>query len=297
MSVHSRLTQALASADVMPYNDQTKFIIMSDLHRGDNSWADDFAHNQYLQFYALQKYFEEGFIYIELGDGFELWENRNIETIKRSHDHIFWQLRQFHEADRLRIIWGNHDMELSRKEYVREHLSMYYNDNIKQDEPLFDNITITESVILEHQNTGQRLFLVHGHQGDFFGDTAWRLGRWLVRYVWRPLQLLGFHDPTSPARNYEKASRAEHKYIQWIKEKDTLMVAGHTHRAALPVPGKVPYFNTGSGVHPRCITGIEIRNNEIQLVKWWVTAGTDGRLTIEQKILAGPEKISEYATV
>jgi len=185
-------------------------------------------------------------------------------------------------------------MALSRDEYVLEHLSTYYNDNTKQADSLFDNINITESLVLEYQQTGQRLLLVHGHQGDFFGDTAWKLAQWLVRYIWRPLQLLGFRDPTSPAKNNEKAHRTEHQYKQWVREKHIPLITGHTHRAAFPDPGNVPCFNAGSGVHPRCITGIEIRNSIIQLVKWWVRAASDGKLAIERKSLAGPEKLTKY---
>jgi len=80
MSIQTRLSQALEAAEVMPLDNQTKIVIMSDSHWGDNSWADDFAHNQYLQFHALQVYFEDGFTYIGLGDGLELWENRDTVT-------------------------------------------------------------------------------------------------------------------------------------------------------------------------------------------------------------------------
>ena len=53
----------------------------------------------------------------------------------------------------------------------------------------------------------------------------------------------------------------EKKYVDWIsnnKEKANLLIVGHTHRPHLPDVGKPPYFNTGSCVHPRCITGVEI---------------------------------------
>ena len=35
-------------------------------------------------------------------------------------------------------------------------------------------------------------------------------------------------------------------------------------------PGYIPLFNDGSCVHPRSITGIEIQNGSIALVKWWM---------------------------
>ena len=63
-----RLTELLATAPVIPFDNSDRFILFSDCHRGDNSWADDFAHNQGLHFHALQHYLEQGYTYIELGD-------------------------------------------------------------------------------------------------------------------------------------------------------------------------------------------------------------------------------------
>jgi hypothetical protein len=50
----------------------TKLIIMSDIHRGDGTGSDDFAHNSLLYKCALDYYLENGFTYIELGDAEEL---------------------------------------------------------------------------------------------------------------------------------------------------------------------------------------------------------------------------------
>ena len=33
----------------------------------------------------------------------------------------------------------------------------------------------------------------------------------------------------------------------------------------------LPFFNDGSCVHPRSITGIEIENGEISLIKWEIS--------------------------
>jgi UDP-2,3-diacylglucosamine pyrophosphatase LpxH len=41
------------------------------------------------------------------------------------------------------------------------------------------------------------------------------------------------------------------------------MICGHTHRSVFPNSGEAPYYNTGSGVHPRCITGIEIADGAL----------------------------------
>ncbi|MBA4397330.1 MAG: hypothetical protein C0394_08110 [Syntrophus sp. (in: bacteria)] len=53
-------------------NPGMKLIVMSDMHRGDGTGADDFAQNSLIYRCALQYYLENGFTYIELGDAEEL---------------------------------------------------------------------------------------------------------------------------------------------------------------------------------------------------------------------------------
>ena len=78
MSSKSRLDRAYKNAKVVPFDDSSKFILFSDCHRGDNSFADDFANNRNIYFHALKHYYAEGFSYAEIGDGDELWENLSL---------------------------------------------------------------------------------------------------------------------------------------------------------------------------------------------------------------------------
>jgi hypothetical protein len=73
-----------------------------------------------------------------------------------------------------------------------------------------------------------------------------------------------------------------------------MVIAGHNHRPAFSEVGESLYFNDGSCVHPRCITGIEICEGNIMLVKWSLRASQAGYLKTEREILAGPRKISDY---
>ena len=61
-----------------------------------------------------------------------------------------------------------------------------------------------------------------------------------------------------------------------------------------PEENEPVYFNDGSGVHPRSITGIEIADGNITLVKWNVKTEADGTLFVCREILEGPRKISDY---
>ncbi|MDX1317251.1 MAG: serine/threonine protein phosphatase, partial [Xanthomarina gelatinilytica] len=84
-SSKKRLDRAYKNAKVIPFDDSSKFILFSDCHRGDNSFADDFANNRNIYFHALKHYYAEGFQYCELGDGDELWENLSFQPIFEAH--------------------------------------------------------------------------------------------------------------------------------------------------------------------------------------------------------------------
>ena len=73
------------------------------------------------------------------------------------------------------------------------------------------------------------------------------------------------------------------------------VIAGHNHKPMLNPNGTPMYFNDGSCVHPRCITGLEIADGSIQLVKWSVKARDTGELIIDRDVLSGPVKIKEAA--
>lgn len=280
MSTESRLTEVLHHSPELFFDRNSKIVMMSDCHRGDGSWADNFGNNQNVYFAALQYYYEEGFTYIELGDGDELWENRAMTTIMKTHDHIFWLLSRFCKEKRLYLLFGNHDV-------VKKY------DKFKSKiEPFCDGFQ--EGLILRDRESGKSLFLVHGHQGDWLNDSFWRLARFLVRYVWKPLQLIGIYDPTSAAKNYKKKGKTEILISNWVKKNKQPLVAGHTHRPVMPQPGEIPYFNDGSCVHPRCITALEIQTGAISLVKWSVRTRADRSLSVEKDILEGPVPLDAY---
>lgn len=295
MSSAKRLSNAYQNAKRIPFDDTTKFILFSDCHRGDNSFADEFANNRNIYFHALNHYYKEGFQYCELGDGDELWENHSFESIFQAHKNVFKLLREFHLEKRLHMIWGNHDMVYKDKSYVDKQLSSYFEPIDNTDKKLFEGITYSEAIVLEHRKTGQELFLTHGHQADWWNYTFWRWGRFLVRVLWKPLQVWGIADPTSPAKNYTELIKIERRIKKWIVQNNFLItIVGHTHRPRFPEPGAIPFFNDGSCVHPRSITGIEIENGQISLIKWQIETTTDGTLKVVRILLEGPQRLMDY---
>jgi predicted phosphodiesterase len=297
-----RLSEVFAEAQQRPieFDDDDRFVFFSDCHRGDNSWVDDFAHNQTLVFHALQHYFHKGYTYVELGDGDELWQNPVFENIRHAHSHIFWILSEFHKEQRLHMVWGNHDIERSDPNIVAKQLHSYFDDRANKFEPLLPGLTMSEGLVFRHSDTGDQILAVHGHQGSKINDRFWRFGRFAVRYGWSRLQAFGIKDPTRPSQDRNKQYEVEANIKEWIAANNNqVVICGHTHRPNFPVVGAEPYFNTGSCVHPRFITCIELAEGNITLVKWWVTVDkvvedVQGPLFVMREVIRGPRKLRDF---
>ena len=315
-----------------------KLIIMSDMHRGDGSGADDFAQNSLIYRCALEHYLEGGFTYVELGDAEELWENDNFDQIYITHTPVYELLAKFHDPDpaktRYLKVWGNHDL--------------YWKDNEAVYRTLFPGIEIHEGIFLaapkgrgcgasrdEAQETGAgngegagggcgrsaegggAILLIHGHQADpkCCGEIA-AVSKFFVHHFWPDLQRCGIKDPTRAALNPGLCNEVDKRLHEWANHNDqgiAAIIAGHTHRAVFEnlslteqryLESKVKtdgvkinhqpdesYYNTGSCVHPLCVTGIEITLENgpcLRLVKWG--QATEGHaLTIQRTVLEETE--------
>jgi UDP-2,3-diacylglucosamine pyrophosphatase LpxH len=267
---------------------------MSDCHRGNGTWGDNFLNNQNIYFAALYYYYENGYTYIELGDGDELWENRVVEDVINAHSDVFWLMSLFYKYGRFHMMYGNHDIVKKDPNYAKTKCNSFFCDSSNSHMSLFPGIKITEGLILRYRDTNNQLFLTHGHQADFKNDTLWKLTRFLVRYLWKPLELIGVKDPTSAAKNNKIKTTVENKLIDWSNQQKQILICGHTHRPVFPQQGEPLYFNDGSCVHPRCITALEIRNGTIALVKWATMTRQDRSLYVGREVLEGPVRLSEY---
>lgn len=259
MSCERRIERAVAGSTILPLNRCSRYVIFGDCHRGTGNMSDNFLRNKHLFAAALDQYTANGFYYLELGDGEELWENRSKDRIEECHSDVYEVFRCLQEKKRYCRIYGNHDMELKGQ--------------------------LPEGIILKNREGGRDLCIIHGHQADFFNSVCWRLSRFLVRYLWKPLELFGVNDPTSAARNYRKVHKYEKRMVDVAKKKNVYLLAGHSHRPHL-VEGEL-YLNAGSCVHPQGITAIEIEQMRMSLVKWVMGNKKDGTLYVEKEILQG----------
>ncbi|MEN8125880.1 MAG: metallophosphoesterase [Bacteroidota bacterium] len=294
--VNKILDRAYKKAKTVSINKDSKIVFFSDLHKGDNSYADDFRHNYIIYNYALKEYFKYDYTYIEIGDGVELWENSSFEPIFKAHEKTFNLLKLFNRKNRLFMLWGNHDMEFRNPLIVEKVLRTFFiPKNIKAKDTFFD-LTYYESLKLEIENFEKNIFVLHGHQADYINYIHWKFSRFFVRYFWKYLQRwFGISDPTSPAKNYTSLIRVEKKINKWIvKNNNQMVICGHTHRPRFPDPGDIPHFNDGSCVHPDSIIGIEIFNLKIALVKWYQITKEDQTVKIVKTILEGPTDLKKF---
>ena len=271
-----RLDKSFRDAPVLAMYPNSRIVLFSDCHRGVGNTNDNFLKNQNLYMGALRYYYERGFLYMELGDGDELWENRSFDAIYEIHEDVFSMLSRFAKENRLYLLYGNHDHVMKDNHRV----------------PHYAGIILKLCGCTDHASGSGKphcleLYLTHGNQADFLNSTLWKLSRFLVRYVWKPLEQLGVLDPTSAAKNYQCRERSEKRLSHWAVKHQCYLITGHTHRPVLG-DSKTRYFNTGSCVHPSSITCIEIENCAISLVKWRVEVKKDNTLFVMRERLAGP---------
>jgi len=83
-----RLDKAYKTAKVIEFDNNSKFILFSDCHRGDNSFADDFANNRNIYFHALKHYYNNGLSIVKLvmamSFGKTCFSNLSLKLIKTS---------------------------------------------------------------------------------------------------------------------------------------------------------------------------------------------------------------------
>lgn len=294
MRTDQRLTNAYKNARIDLLDKGSKYVFMSDCHRGDGSFSDEFSRNQNTYIYALINYFDQGFTYVEVGDGDELWEHKKYRDIKLAHNETFKALKYFHDQDRMIMLYGNHNIYLQNHDYVVKNLYTcqdQYNDTIFE---LLNHIEPIEALVLKVASTNQEILVVHGHQGDFPNDQNWIISMLSVRYFWRFMHAFGFQNPSSPVRNAQKRHKIEKNYGKWIDKHRMMLICGHTHRYKFPRPSDLPYFNTGCCIYPSSLTAIEIENEAVTLVRWKTTVGLEGNLQIVREVIHGPSPLATF---
>lgn len=201
---------------------ESRIIIFSDQHKGAKDGSDDFALAERNYLAALDHYVERDFCYINLGDSEELWKN-TLESVRKNNQASFEMEKQFLDRGQFVKIFGNHDLYWDNDPLAAFNLERIYGKPVK----------IYQGAILKVPINGKTLdiFLTHGHQGDLQSDGNW-FSKWFVSTIWGRLQ--GYLDlnPNTPA--YDDRLKTSHNRMmyEWsARQKDVLLITGHTHQA------------------------------------------------------------------
>lgn len=286
-----------------------KFILFSDQHKGAKNGADDFKNSESNYVAALRHYDHQGFHLICLGDCEELWENTLLQ-VKKHNTLSFEAERQFALRSAFTKIFGNHDLDWEINPLAEKDLKELYRVPV----------AVLEGVILQCtiEKKSLRIFCTHGHQGDLQSDGN-LFSKFFVSKIWAPLQAYLQIYPNTPA--YNDTLKTEHNTImyEWSsQQKNLLLITGHTHQpvfeslthlerlqrqqaidiaqgkaspqaSGTPLPSadsfskiRPTYFNTGCCCYSDGdITGIEIADRCITLIKWKKQNGTSVRTVLE----------------
>ena len=197
----------------LPLNSNTKYTLFSDLHLGDGKKADNFAGNEKTMIFALKYYKKNGYSLILLGDVEELWQFDLIRIQNRYDKNIYDLIRSFTDNKVYRI-FGNHDREWKRPP-----------------DPILNDVNVPrgtpEAIML-----GDDIFLVHGHQGDYFCDKVIWFSKFWSRSAKSlvPIGKMFGYENRSAAKSQIPKSR-EKLYYNWAKKKKVILICGHTHNA------------------------------------------------------------------
>jgi UDP-2,3-diacylglucosamine pyrophosphatase LpxH len=206
-----------ASFDVV--NDRV--VVLSDVHKGDRQkGSDDFQHNEAIYCCALDYYLKRDFKLVLAGDIEEGWECKYQDIMTSYKDTAFQMEKRFVEKEKTSDIpyyfriFGNHDGDWAKPEMVERHLW-----------PVLGQISVYPALFL-----GDKIFIVHGHQGDPNSDRGAKLSRSVVRYIWKPLQNVFRFMNTSAAKNNKIRRKRDQFLFEWAQSNSLMLIAGHTHR-------------------------------------------------------------------
>jgi len=307
----------------IPFDMHTaKFIFLSDQHKGAKDLADDFrnAENNYL--HTLQHYFNEGFTFINLGDCEELWEASPSTIIDKNRPSLLKEA-EFLAANRYYRIYGNHDLEWNYAIQLGYYLKPIFGPSLSVKEGLlltteYNNETF--SILLAHGHQGDQRSDGNAFSKWFVAAIWTPIQRYLeismdtisdffelvdehniMMYEWSATQdnmifISGHtHKPVFAsldhmdrlAKQLEKARAAnDTEATQVLQEEIDRRKKEYQGKKFVKTMAKPSYFNTGCCCFADGdLTGIEIENGFIRLVKWKAEGSKGSRIVLEESPL------------
>lgn len=305
---------------VIPFNLYSgKFIIFSDQHKGARDGADDFATAEPNYLAALEYYNNNGFFFISLGDNEELWEN-TLTQIKKYNVDTFEAEKKFIVRNAFAKIFGNHDLYWQNDPFAAMQLKSIYGTDVKIYEGIILQVRVNDSrlnIFCTHGHQGDaqsdgnwfskffvariwaplqaylrinpntpaydnevktlhndimykwsalrhNLLLItgHTHQPVFESLT-------LLERLYRQMQVAKRDNDSKTMEELQKEIRKREKEFSAVSMDYLIM--------------KPSYFNSGCCCFSDGdITGLEIENGNIRLVKWKTENARPARSVLEE---------------
>jgi predicted phosphodiesterase len=284
-----------------------RFIIFSDQHKGKKDGADDFAAAEETYVHALEYYATKNYHLICLGDSEELWENTWLQ-IRLKNQKSFNAEKLFSDADRFTKVFGNHDLDWSIDPLASTYLSEVYGRQIPVLEGVvLETMIGTQALkfLCTHGHQGDKQSDGNWFS-KFFVSKIWAPWQSYLRinpntpavnqqlkslhnlfmYEWSAVQgdlvLITGHTHQPVFESLTHLEREERKKNilhvtnpEWVEAiEDELNWRSKTVIAsAVDYSTIVPsYFNSGCCCYEDGgITGIEIADGKIELIKWKTT--------------------------
>ncbi|MDH7463646.1 metallophosphoesterase [Chitinophagaceae bacterium 26-R-25] len=300
-----------------------KYIVLSDQHKGARDAADDFLACEKNYVAALDYYFKNNFTLVGLGDCEELWENKPIDVLRSYRDDLLLELN-FLKDDRFVKIFGNHDLEWSFKVPQSLFLKKRYGKQLRIYEGLLLNMEYKNevfSIFMAHGHQGDQRSDGNAFSKWFVAAIWTPVQRFLeiktntlsdnfelvdkhniMMYEWSAEQknllfISGHtHKPVFASLDHierinvaiEQAKSSNNAELVTKLEAELAKrqgeYAGKQSHKTMAIPS---YFNSGCCCFSDGdITGIEIENGEIRLVKWKETGHQPQRLVLEYSSLS-----------
>lgn len=299
-----------------------KFIIFSDQHKGRRNGADDFMNAESNYLAALAHYYEQGFFFINLGDCEELWEN-TLAQVKKYNKAVIEAEKKFLNDNRYLKIFGNHDLYWNNDPLAPIELENMFGCKLKVYEGVILEGMINGrslQIFCTHGHQGDKR-----SDGNwftkFFISRIWApLQAYLrintnepsnndykktvhneIMYEWSATQnnivLITGHTHQPVFESLTHIERLHRQYIAGKSRHDEDLIhkieaetQTYRHRFDLlssDYSNILPtYFNSGCCCFlDGDITGIEIDNGYIRLIKWESTGGKSLRTVLEEEKL------------
>ncbi len=300
-----------------------KFIILSDQHKGTRNDSDDFAPCETNYLAALQYYYDHDFYFINLGDCEELWKNR-AEAVMTHNDACFAAEKKFMEKDRYYRIFGNHDLLWQYRLQQTVFLRPVFGKKLKVYEGLIlrtTNNNTAFSFFLTHGHQGDQrsdgnnlsIWVVANiwtpiqrylHLNINTPATSFELTNKhnIMMYDWSATQnnlifISGHtHKPVFASLDHVERLTRQLQDAQARNDQEAIpAITAELERRQAEYPGKKQlrtmakpsYFNSGCCCfEDGDITGIEIAEGYIRLIKWDNKTGPSSRIILEEAPLS-----------